>query len=268
MEHIAYAVNKDPTSVREINMSNNDNDIPILINTLKEQCDYDQRVKYIKSFNKSNRWKKKSIRISVMKFPVEFFGNYSSLVTIYRGDGTVTVTTGGIEIGQGANTKVAQVCAYVLGISLEQVSVIPHFSFSSANNVFTGSSITSESACYATIKACEMLNNRLEPIKRDMPKASWVDIIKKAGDEQIDLTASYMMTDKEEDLKNYSAFAVAFLEVQLDVLTGTFQLERVDILEDVGLSANPNIDVGQVGKIFKYYKIIIILLEYKYVCVL
>lgn len=55
-----------------------------------------------------------------------------------------------------------------------------------------------------------------------------------------------MMTDKEEDLSNYSAFAVVILELTLDVLTGRFQIDRADILEDVGLSANPNIDVGQV----------------------
>lgn len=248
MEHIAFTVKKDSTFVRELNMRTEDNDIPELIDTLKKVSDYDQRAKDVEAFNKSNRWKKKNIKISVMCFPIVYFGNFSALVTIYRGDGTVTITTGGIEMGQGANTKAAQVCAYELGISLDCISVIPHYSFTAANNVFSGSSITSECVCYSIIKACRMLNERLEPIKQDMPNASWQEIVKTAGDEQIDLTAIYMMTDKEEDLSDYSAFAVAIIEVQVDVLTGRFQIDRMDILEDVGLSANPNIDVGQVGK--------------------
>lgn len=185
MEHIAFAVNKDPTSVRVTNMRTDDNDLPSLICTLKQDSNYDKRANDIEMFNKNNRWKKKAIKISVMSFPVEFYGNYSALVTIYRGDGTVTVTTGGIEMGQGSNTKAAQVCAYELGIPLDYVSVIPHYSFTAANNVFSGSSITSESVCYSIIKACKVLRDRLEPIRAEMPDATWKDLIKKAGDEEV-----------------------------------------------------------------------------------
>lgn len=247
MEHIAFTVNKDPTTVRLTNMRSEDNDLPCLIKTQKRNSNYDKRVEDIKQFNICNRWKKKAIQISVMSFPVEFYGNYSALVTIYRGDGTVTVTTGGIDMGQGANTKAAQVCAYELGIPLDYVSVLPHYSFTAANNVFSGSSITSESVCFSIIKACKMLKDRLAPIKADMPDATWKELIKKAGDELIDLTAIYMMTDKEKCLSDYSAFAVAILEITLDVLTGRYLIDRADVLEDVGLSANPIIDVGQVG---------------------
>nr|QIJ45706.1 aldehyde oxidase [Glyphodes pyloalis] len=246
MEHIALTLNKDSTEVRLINMRTTDNDLPALIEDMKKDTDYDKRAKEIEQFNKANRWMKKALQISVMSFPVTFFGNYSSMVTIYKGDGTVTVTTGGVEMGQGVNTKVAQVCAYELGVPLEYVSILPHFSFSSANNVFSGSSITSECACYATIQACKMLNIRLEPIKDSLTNPTWPEIAAKAGDEQIDLTAIYMMTDKEEELSSYNAFAVVAMEVQLDVLTGRFEMLRTDILEDVGLSANPNLDVGQV----------------------
>lgn len=185
MEHIAFAVNKDATAVRIANMRTADNDLPSLIQLLKQKTDYDKRATAIENFNKNNRWKKKAIEISVQSFPVEFYGNYSALVSIYRGDGTVTITTGGIEMGQGANTKAAQVCAYELGIPLDYVSVIPHYSFTAANNVFSGSSITSESVCYSIIKACGMLKERLAPIKAKMPDASWKDVIKAAGEELV-----------------------------------------------------------------------------------
>ncbi|XP_026741646.1 xanthine dehydrogenase/oxidase-like [Trichoplusia ni] len=246
MQHIAFAAQKDPTSVRLKNMRSEDNDLPQLIEDLKTESNYEARVKEIKQFNDANRWMKKAISINVMSFPVEFYGNYSALVSIYRGDGTVTITTGGIEMGQGINTKAAQVCAYELGIPLEYVSVIPHYSFVAANNVFSGSSITTESVCYSIIKACEVLKSRLAPIKASMPDASWKDIIKKAGENQVELTSLYMMTDTDKNLSAYSAFAVSIVEIQLDVITGRFQINRADILEDVGLSANPKLDVGQV----------------------
>lgn len=247
MQHIAFAAQKDPTSVRLKNMRSEDNDLPELIENLKTESNYDARAAAIKQFNDANRWMKKAISVNVMSFPVEFYGNYSALVSIYRGDGTVTITTGGIEMGQGINTKAAQVCAYELGIPLKYVSVIPHYSFVAANNVFSGSSITTESVCYSIIKACEVLKSRLAPIKASMPNASWKDIIKKAGDDQVELTSLYMMKDTDENLGAYSAFAVSIVEIQLDVITGRFQINRADILEDVGLSANPNLDVGQVS---------------------
>ncbi|NP_001299599.1 indole-3-acetaldehyde oxidase-like [Amyelois transitella] len=246
IEHIAFAVNKSPTDVRKINMRPDDNDLPEMIDTLKKEADFDERVKAIEKFNQENRWMKRDIQISIMLFPVTYYGNYTAMVTIYRGDGTVTITGGGIEMGQGLNTKAAQVCAYELGIPLDYVSVLPHFSYIAANNVFSGSSITSESVCYSIIRACNILKERLEPVKKEMTKPyTWKELIWRAGELLIDLTAKYMMSDKEKDLSGYSAFAVAILETQLDVLTGRYEKLRADILEDVGLSANPLIDVGQ-----------------------
>ncbi|XP_075976671.1 uncharacterized protein LOC142976939 isoform X2 [Anticarsia gemmatalis] len=246
MAHIAHDLGKDPGDVRAQNMRTEDNDLPELIEVLKKDCNHAARVKEVENFNKSNRWMKKAISVNVMCFPVVFYGNYSALVSVYRGDGTVTVSTGGIEMGQGINTKAAQVCAYELGIPLESVKVVPHYSFVSANNVFSGSSITTESVCYSIIKACETLKSRLAPVRRDMPTATWKEIIKKAGDDEIDLCALYMMADTDPALKGYSAFAVSIVEVQMDILTGRFQILKANILEDVGVSANPKLDVGQV----------------------
>lgn len=244
MEHIAYELHKDPTDVRLVNMT--DKELPILIEKLKTMADYKNREENINVFNKNNRWIKRGITLNIMLFPVEYYGNYSALVSIYRGDGTVTITSGGIEMGQGLNTKAAQVCAYTLGIPLEKVSVISNYSFVCNNEVFTGSSIASESVCYAIIKACETIKGRLKPLNDELKNASWLELIQEAAKREIDLSAKYMMTDMEPDLKGYSAYAVVALEVEMDVLTGSFQILRQDILEDVGLSANPKIDVGQV----------------------
>uniref|UniRef100_A0A1L8D6P5 Aldehyde oxidase-3 n=1 Tax=Plutella xylostella TaxID=51655 RepID=A0A1L8D6P5_PLUXY len=246
MEHIAFEVEKDPTEVRLANMRNEDKDIPELIEKMKMLTEYEKRFRAIKEYNQTNRWMKKAIKINVMLFPVMYYGNYSAFVSIYRGDGTVTVSTGGVEMGQGINTKAAQVCAFTLGVPLHCVSIIPNHSFVCANNVFSGSSITSESVCYSIIKACEILKKRLEPVRQKLANPSWFKLIQQAGADQVDLTAEYMMNDMEPDLKSYSAFAVNVIETQMDVLTGRFEILRADVLEDVGLSANPQVDVGQV----------------------
>ena len=252
MQHIAFAVQKDPTSVRKVNMRAVDNDLPELIDVLKSDANYDQRVTEIDQFNKTNRWMKKAISVNILCYPVIYYGNYSALVSIYRGDGTVTVATGGVEMGQGINTKAAQVCAYELGVPLEFVNIVPNYSFVAANNVFSGSSITSESVCYSIIRACDTLKKRLAPIRESMPDATWL-IIRKAAEQQVDLTSLFMMKDTDENLKPYSAFGVVIVETQLDVMTGQFQILRADILEDVGVSANPKLDVGQVSEILLFF---------------
>ncbi|CAH2267498.1 jg22586 [Pararge aegeria aegeria] len=246
MEHIGFALNKDPIEIRLANMREDEKDLPKLIKSLKSKADYENRLKEVETFNKNNRWMKKAIKVNTMFFPVQYYGNYTALVSVYRGDGTVTITTGGIEMGQGVNTKAAQVCAYELGIPLDDVKVIPNYSFVAANNVFSGSSIVSECICYSIIRACKILKERLKPIKDQLVDPTWLEVIQKAGEEEMDLSARYMMGDTEPDLHKYNTYAATALEVQLDVLTGKFQICRCDILEDVGLSANPNIDVGQI----------------------
>lgn len=249
MERIAFEVKKDPTSVRLENMKPTETDLPELIKSFRNEVNFDERYKEIQEFNANNRWRKRAIKISVMSFPVIYYGNFSAAISIYRGDGTVSITTAGIEMGQGVNTKAAQVCARELGISIDLISVNSCYSFIGCNCVFSGSSITTESVCYAIIKICADINKRLAPLKALYPNLSWTELVKKAGDEQIDLFGYFMMTDKEKDLSGYNAYAVAVLEVELDVLTGRYMISRVDLLEDVGISINPELDVGQVSSV-------------------
>lgn len=71
--------------------------------------DYHDRRAKINEFNKQNRWRKRGIGASVMTFPTLYVASFSAYIAIYHGDGTVAVSHGGTEIGQGINTKVAQV---------------------------------------------------------------------------------------------------------------------------------------------------------------
>lgn len=67
-----------------------------------------------------------------------------ALVSIYHVDGTVTITHGGIESGQGLNTKAVQVAAHTLGLTLDMISCKRSNSIASPNDTVTGASFGSD----------------------------------------------------------------------------------------------------------------------------
>jgi xanthine dehydrogenase/oxidase len=93
-----------------------------------------------------------------------------------------------------------------------------------------------------------MLLDRLKPIRDENPTADWGQLIDKAYAKNVDLAASYMY--KASDIKDYDIWAAACCEIETDLLTGNVQLRRVDIMEDVGESLSPGIDVGQIEGAF------------------
>lgn len=248
MEHIATEVEMDPLEVKLINMTQENNPLPELITEFKKTTDYDKRAESVKQFNQSNRWRKRGINLTPMQYPLEYFGNFASLISIYHGDGTVAVSHAGIEMGQGINTKVAQVCAHILGISLDMVTVKPSNNLTTPNAIVSGGSISSETCSFATVKACEMLLKRLEPIKSTMKDATWPELIQKAYFSGVDLCAHYMFTILD-GVKPYEIYGLSVVEVEVDMLTGNHQILRVDIFEDTGESLSPHVDIGQVYKL-------------------
>lgn len=131
MNHIAREVGKDPLEVRLANMDATDgNTMKDLIEDLRASADYDMRKRAAASFNdvcstcvhsfsiaklsnviviifsQENRWKKKGIALVPVKYGLLYFGHFNVLVSIYAHDGTVAISHGGIECGQGINTKV------------------------------------------------------------------------------------------------------------------------------------------------------------------
>jgi xanthine dehydrogenase/oxidase len=206
--------------------------------------DYYKRKKEIEDFNAANRWRKRGIAIVPMKYPLGYFGSSNALVSIYHGDGSVSVSVGGIEMGQGLNTKVAQTAAHILGVPLDKISVKPSNTHTAPNAVVTGGSIGSEICSFATKKACEILLDRLKEIKAENPKANWSQLLDIAFSKNIDLSAEYLY--KAEDLKPYLIWGASSCEVEADILTGNILLKRVDIMEDVGESMSPGVDIGQI----------------------
>ncbi|XP_075153163.1 uncharacterized protein LOC142226821 [Haematobia irritans] len=251
MEHIAFMAKLDPADTRMINIKEGNRMRELLPRFLKT-TDYKQRRMEIDLFNKQNRWMKRGLGLAIMDFPYSHFppfGTAPATVSIYHSDGSVVISHGGIEMGQGINTKSAQVAAYVLGIPLDLVKIETTNSINGANSLHTANSMTSECIGFALRKCCNTLNERLKPIRESLkPNASWQEIVQTAWQRSVNLIASDHY--KMGDIPPYNIYCLGLTEVEVDVLTGNHLIKRVDILEDVGESLNPNVDIGQIEGAF------------------
>ncbi|CAG9765804.1 unnamed protein product [Ceutorhynchus assimilis] len=210
MDHIANTLKLDPVVVRRANMYAPAN--PLL----------------------ANKWKKKGISVIPMKYSMDFPTNYTTVVSIYNIDGGVAVSHGGIEMGQGINTKVVQVCGYKFGISMEQVSVKPSYNVASPNSYKSGGSLTSEAVVYSLLRACDVLLERIKPIRSKNPNGTWEELIQLCYVKNVRLSANGFYSEDSPGIAPYAVFAVIALEVEVDILTGKHEILRLDILEDVG----------------------------------
>lgn len=107
MEHVAMTLEMSPYAFRVANMDPDENKkILQFYNELMQLADYDGRKRAVTTFNGSNRWIKRGVSLIPMTFEFAYWGTFSCVISIFAGDGSVAVTHGGIEVGQGINTKV------------------------------------------------------------------------------------------------------------------------------------------------------------------
>ena len=225
--------------------------------------DLDARRADVDAFNAANRWRKRGIALTPVKFGISFTATFlnqaGALVMIYR-DGTVLVTHGGIEMGQGLHTKMCQVAATALGITTDVVFVAETSTDKVPNASPSAASASSDLYGMAVLLASQELEERLRPVRDKMGKdATFAAVVDAAYFQQIDLCAHgfYKTPDIFMDWDaavagvpqlpfNYFCYGAALSEVEIDCLTGDMMVRRTDICMDVGESLNPAIDVGQV----------------------
>ena len=127
-----------------------------MISDLKASGDYEARLSAAQAYNAANRWKKRGMSLVPMRYD-HHIGDWVGLkfhcvVSVFGGDGSVSVAHGGIEMGQGLNTKVVQVVAYELGIDVSLVKIKPVRTITNPNGFSTGGSVGSESNCVVGIR--------------------------------------------------------------------------------------------------------------------
>lgn len=261
MEHIAKTVGRPLDEVQEMNFyqvgeqpttpfgdhigqDNYNWTIPTLWSQIQKSARYTERKKVVEAYNAANRWTKKGIAISPVKYPMGI-DSYSSgaLVCIY-GDGTVMVSTGGSEMGQGLDTKVALCVASALNVPLARVVVGARETQKIPDNTGTGGSGTSECSCEAAILACQKLVPLLQPYldqQKDWDTAVAAAIVDKVG---LVATGWYNFK-KSSNTSAYATYGTAVAEATIDVLTGEVQVDRLDVLMDLGNQLDAAVDIGQ-----------------------
>ena len=294
IERIAARLQRDPLEVRRANFSgktaNNvtpyrqavtDNVIHELVAELAASAGYAARREAVARFNASSPLLKRGIALTPVKFGISFNVNHynqaGALVHVYT-DGSVLVNHGGTEMGQGLNTKVAQVVAHELGLPLARVRCSATDTSKIANTSATAASTGSDLNGKAAQDAARQIRQRLAAlvaqahgvdaatvrfeggrVRAAGVDLDFVELVGRAYVARVQLWSDgfYATPGLHWDRATltghpfyYFAYGAAISEVIIDTLTGEWKLLRADLLHDAGQSLNPALDIGQVEGAF------------------
>jgi xanthine dehydrogenase large subunit len=254
-----------------------DNILLPLLSQLEKTADYQRRRASIAAWNSRSPVIKRGMAITPVKFGISFtatlFNQAGALVHVYT-DGSVQVNHGGTEMGQGLNTKVAQIVADELGVPLAQVLAtasdtgkIPNASATAAS---AGTDLNARAAQYAARHVRDNLAQFVSGLDgcgagavtfsegsviSPKTRRPFAELVRMAYANRIQLWSDgFYRTPKIHYDKTtltgrpfyYFAYGAACTEVAIDTLTGESRVLKVDILHDVGTSINPAIDKGQI----------------------
>ncbi|KAJ8605889.1 hypothetical protein CTAYLR_000597 [Chrysophaeum taylorii] len=207
--------------------------------------------------HKKRGWAALPVKFGIA-FTSKFLNQGGALVHLYT-DGSLLVTHGGTEMGQGLHTKVIQVVADAFEVPLEDVHVEETATDKVANTSPTAASMSTDLYAMAALDASEQILERLRPY--DAEAATLRDRALKAHLDRVDLTAhgfhvvpedrcGYDWDTRKGQPFNYFTSGVGAAEVEIDVLTGDSHVRKVDVVMDLGKSINEAIDVGQIEGAF------------------
>ena len=233
----------------------------------------------VAQFNSKNQLYKKGIALMPVAFGISFtktlMNQARALVHVYT-DGSVNVSTGAVEMGQGVNTKILQVAAQIFSIDPAMIRVNSTNTFRIANTSPSAASATADLNGRATQIACEAILNRLKEVaamelnttvdsisvinqcvfvKGEKSSLDWRQLIMAAYLRRVSLSehGHYATPEISFDAKKekghpfaYHVYGSAILTVTIDCLRGTYEFDSVNVVHDFGASMNVIIDRGQV----------------------
>ncbi|TGN54797.1 xanthine dehydrogenase molybdopterin binding subunit [Paracoccus liaowanqingii] len=292
IEEIAYALGLDPLEVRKRNLYQNgqltpyyqevtDQILPRIFDELEASSDYHARRQAVLDWNAKGGVIRKGISLVPVKFGISFtatwFNQAGALIHIYS-DGSIHLNHGGTEMGQGLNTKVAQVVAEAFQCDIARIKITKTTTEKVPNTSATAASSGTDLNGMAALDAADQIKARLVGFVAERWQVAPGDVAFlpgqiRAGDHLIPFTevirAAYMArihlsaagfyktpkihwdraTGKGRPFYYY-AYGAAVSEVLVDTLTGEYVIDRTDVLHDVGRSLNPALDRGQVEGAF------------------
>lgn len=231
-------------------------------------------------FNASSKYFKKGVAMMPVCFGISFtktpMNQARSLVHVYT-DGSVAVSTGAVEMGQGVNTKIAQVAAKIFGLELNDVKVHTTNTLRIANTSPTAASAAADLNGKATQMACEAIRDRLLAIAKDLVEAErfedlslengfvhrngertsldWKTLVMDAHLQRVNLSehSHYATPGINFDWATakghpfaYHVYGTAVVGVTVDCLRGRYEVDYVKCCHDFGTSMNTTVDHGQI----------------------
>ncbi|MCB9000651.1 MAG: molybdopterin-dependent oxidoreductase [Bacteroidales bacterium] len=246
---------------------------------VKEKFNIESITKEINLFNQNNRYTKKGYAVMPLCFGISFtntsMNQARALVHIYQ-DGSVSVSTAAIEMGQGVNTKLAQVASMVLGIDTNKVKIHSTNTSRVANTSPTAASSGADLNGNALRIAANALLNRLKEVAAGMLKCdaksisinneevlqngkpsgiSWKKLVLTAHLQRVCLSENghyatpVIYFDKTKEKGHpfaYHVYGTGIITTTVDCIRGTYKIDDVLIVHDFGKSINLTIDQGQI----------------------
>lgn len=304
MEEIAVALGLDALDVRRVNLYGDGEDatgceekrnvtpygqiieddlVPEMMARLERSSDYRARRAEMATFNETSKTHLRGLSMVPVKFGISFtnktLNQGNALVNVYT-DGTVQVSTGATEMGQGVNVKIAQLVAEELGIDPRDVVVMPTSTEKNNNTSPTAASASTDINGTAAVRACEEIRSRLAAFASEQLAGSTVsssdlrfengrvflegeetsgidfaELTRRAHVERIDLGARGFYATPGVDFDRETGNGTPFFyfttgccvaEVLVDRLVGELSVERLDVLMDIGQPIHWEIERGQV----------------------
>ncbi len=263
------------------------NTLPRIFSELVETSDYKARLEQVKEFNSKSRTHLKGISLTAVKFGISFTNKFlnqaNALVNIYL-DGSIQVSTGATEMGQGVNTNIQQLVAGEFSIDPKHVMVMTTSTEKNNNTSATAASSATDLNGSAAVNACQKLKQTLAECaasyfagkeigigsypdsivfengcvfdaRRPNNCLAFPDLVVMAYRERRSLGERGHYITKGIDFDwsvgqgspfLYFTNGCAVSEVLIDRFTGQLKVERADLLMDVGKPINPGINRGQI----------------------
>ncbi len=241
--------------------------------------DLQQKEKEISEFNASHELVKKGIALMPICFGISFTNSMlnqaSALLHIYN-DGSISISTAAVEMGQGVNEKMINIAARIFSINKSKIKIESTNTTRVANTSATAASSAADLNGNALIIACNNLLIRLKNHAANIlkvndsekiifkneaiyygdekQKLSWEEIITSAYVNRISLSSqAFYATPNihfDRNIKKgnpfaYHVYGTAIIVSKVDCLRGTYEMESVEVVHDFGKSLNPLIDLGQ-----------------------
>jgi xanthine dehydrogenase large subunit len=263
------------------------NHLPEIFATVAARSQYHKRRDEIARFNDHSRTHIRGLALTGVKFGISFttksLNQGNALVHLYT-DGTIQVSTGATEMGQGVNVKIRQLVADEFGIDVIRVSLMATSTEKNINTSPTAASAGADLNGAAAVAACRTIKRRLRRFaasrladveagldasashvkfrhgtvydsRRPHRQISFGQLCAEARRERVDLGARAFYATPGVDFNRetgqgtpffYYTQGAAVAEVLVDRFTGELRVLRVDLLIDIGRSINPGVDRGQI----------------------